>query len=111
MNNAPILRATGIGKSYAGARALSDVSFDLYAGEVHALVGENGAGKSTLIRIVTGATQADSGTLEVHGAVLRENSPISSRALGVAAIYQQPALLPDLTVTENMALSNERLKL
>ena len=100
--NAPILKATGIGKSYAGARALSDVSFDLHAGEVHALVGENGAGKSTLIKIITGATEADSGTLDINGAAVTENSPTRSRALGVAAIYQQPALLPDLTVTENL---------
>src|SRR5437667_7482327 len=110
MPDAPLLRATGIGKSYAGVHALQAVSFDLYAGEVHALVGENGAGKSTLIKVITGATQADAGTLEIHGAAVTGNSPTRSQALGVSAIYQQPALLPDLTVTENMTLSRERLK-
>jgi rhamnose transport system ATP-binding protein len=105
----PLLRASGILKSYAGVHALHAVSFDLYPGEVHALVGENGAGKSTLIKVITGATAADSGTLEIRGAVVKENSPTRSRALGVAAIYQQPALLPDLTVTENITLSLEQL--
>src|SRR5260370_22196879 len=109
MTDAPLLRASGISKSYAGVHALQTVSFDLHSGEVHALVGENGAGKSTLIKVITGATAADSGTLEIHGAVVQENSPTRSRALGVAAIYQQPALLPDLTVTENITLSLEQL--
>src|SRR5207247_2777999 len=105
MPDAPLLRAIGIGKSYAGVHALHGVSFDLHPGEVHALVGENGAGKSTLIKVITGAIAADSGTLEIHGAAVSENSPTRSRALGVAAIYQQPALLPDLTVAENITLS------
>src|SRR5258708_37114084 len=105
-----LLKATGIHKSYGAVRALDDVSFELRAGEVHALGGENGAGKSTLIKVITGATQADSGTLEIHGAPVKENSPTRSRALGVAAIYQQPALLPDLSVTENITLSLEQLK-
>src|SRR5262249_58424870 len=109
MTDAPLLRASGISKSYAGVHALHSVSFDLHRGEVHALVGENGAGKSTLIKVITGATAADSGALEIQGAAVKENSPTRSRALGVAAIYQQPALLPGLTVTENITLSLEPL--
>jgi rhamnose transport system ATP-binding protein len=109
MTDAPLLRASGISKSYAGVHALHGVSFDLHPGEVHALVGENGAGKSTLIKVITGATAADSGALEIHGAAVNDNSPTRSRALGVAAIYQQPALLPDLTVSENITLSLEQL--
>src|SRR5438034_2758899 len=109
MPDAPLLRATGIVKSYAGVQALHAVSFDLLPGEVHALVGENGAGKSTLIKVITGATEADSGVVEIHGAEVKDNTPTRSRSLGVAAIYQQPALLPDLTVTENIALSLEQL--
>jgi len=110
MPDAPLLRASHISKSYAGVQALHAVSFDLHPGEVHALVGENGAGKSTLIKVITGATEADSGVLEIHGAAVKKNSPTLSRSLGVAAIYQQPALLPDLTVTENITLSLEQLR-
>jgi rhamnose transport system ATP-binding protein len=91
-------------------RALANVSFDLLAGEVHALVGENGAGKSTLIKIFTGAEQADAGTLEISGQVVRRMDPATSRSLGIAAIYQQPALFPDLTVAENIALTLEQKK-
>jgi rhamnose transport system ATP-binding protein len=102
-----LLRLTGVTKSFAGVHALKEVSFDLHAGEVHALVGENGAGKSTLIKIITGAHQADAGLLEVRGRALAEHDPIAARRLGIAAIYQQPALLPDLSVAENIALSLE----
>src|SRR5262245_57530799 len=103
----PLLDARAITKSYAGVRALSGVSFDLYAGEVHALVGENGAGKSTLIKVMTGAVPADSGTLSVAGQPVATMNPAASRALGIAAIYQQPALFPHLTVAENMAFALE----
>jgi rhamnose transport system ATP-binding protein len=96
-----------ISKSFAAVRALKGVSFELEAGEVHALVGENGAGKSTLIKIVTGAHAPDEGTIEVQGQPLTENDPVRARALGIAAIYQQPALFPDLTVAENIALGLE----
>ncbi|MEO5739255.1 MAG: sugar ABC transporter ATP-binding protein [Vicinamibacterales bacterium] len=107
MNGPPLLSASRISKSYAGVRALSGVSFDLDEGEVHALVGENGAGKSTLIKVMTGAVAADSGTLSVAGHPVAAMSPATSRALGVAAIYQQPALFPHLTVAENIAFALE----
>jgi rhamnose transport system ATP-binding protein len=103
-----LLKLSGISKSFAGVHALKGVSFELRTGEVHALVGENGAGKSTLIKIITGAHQPDEGTLEVSGSAVEENSPLLSRSLGIAAIYQQPALFPDLTVAENIALGLER---
>ena len=103
-----VLRLTEITKSFGGVRALKGVSFDVKAGEVHALVGENGAGKSTLIKIVTGAYVPDAGTVEVHGRILSSNDPQISRALGIACIYQQPALLPELTVSENISLRLER---
>lgn len=101
------LSAARITKSFAGVSALKGVSFDLRAGEVHALVGENGAGKSTLIRIMTGAEVADAGTLAVAGHVVPHMDPHVSRRLGIAAIYQQPALFPHLTVAENIALTLE----
>lgn len=107
MSPTPLLAASAITKSYAGVRALSGVSFDVCAGEVHALVGENGAGKSTLIKVMTGAVAADSGSLTVAGRPVTMVSPATSRALGIAAIYQHPALFPHLTVAENIAFALE----
>jgi len=103
-----LLSAGSVTKSYEGVRALQGVSFDLHAGEVHALVGENGAGKSTLIKVITGAVAPDAGTLMVAGQPVPRMTPAISRALGIAAIYQQPALFPHLTVAENIALALER---
>jgi rhamnose transport system ATP-binding protein len=104
----PLLTLTDISKSFAGVHALKGVSFELRSGEVHALVGENGAGKSTLIKIISGAHQPDSGSLHVAGEKITQNDPVLSRRLGIAVIYQRPALLPDLTVAENIALGLER---
>jgi rhamnose transport system ATP-binding protein len=104
-----LLRAVEITKSFSGVRALRGVSFDLARGEVHALVGENGAGKSTLIKIVTGALAPDSGSLLVSGRAVDRMDPALARALGIAAIYQQPALFPHLTVAENIAIALEPL--
>jgi rhamnose transport system ATP-binding protein len=101
------LRATGITKAYAGVQALAEASLELRAGEVHALVGENGAGKSTLVKIFTGAVQPDAGEIVVGGQTVTHHSPRASKALGIAAIYQQPALFPDLTVAENIAIGFE----
>jgi rhamnose transport system ATP-binding protein len=105
-----LLKATDITKSYSGVQALKGVSFELCPGEVHALVGENGAGKSTLIKIISGATTADSGTLEISGHSIGENNPMLAKSLGVAVIYQQPALFPHLTVAENLVIGLEPFK-
>jgi rhamnose transport system ATP-binding protein len=102
-----LLSAVAIAKSFAGVQALKGVSLELRPGEVHAIVGENGAGKSTLIKIITGAVKPDSGTLTVEGRVVQHHSPALAKSLGIAAVYQQPALFPDLTVAENIALSLE----
>ena len=104
----PLLELRRLTKSFGGARALRGVDFDLKAGEVHALLGENGAGKSTLIKIVTGAHQPDGGTITVGGEVAEELTPAAAQALGIACVYQQPALFPDLSVAENIALRLER---
>lgn len=101
---APLLELRQIAKSFGGARALKGVDFDLQPGEVHALLGENGAGKSTLIKIITGAHQPDRGSITVAGESIPELTPASARALGIACVYQQPALFPDLTVAENIGL-------
>jgi rhamnose transport system ATP-binding protein len=103
----PILELTHIVKSYGGVRALRGVSFNLRAGEVHAIVGENGAGKSTLIKTLAGAIVPDSGTITIEGKVIQENSPALARSLGVAVVYQQPSLFADLTVAENIGLRIE----
>ncbi len=103
-----VLEAISISKSFAGVKALRAVSFELRAGEVHALIGENGAGKSTLIKVITGAVTPDAGTIQVCGKRVAQMDPRTSKALGIAAIYQQPSLFPDLTVAENIALALER---
>ncbi len=102
-----MLVASRLTKSYAGVRALTDASLDVRAGEIHALVGENGAGKSTLVRIVTGATAPDSGTVAIDGHAVERFAPVEARRLGVVAIHQHPALFPDLSVAENLALGAE----
>ncbi len=102
-----LLQLTDITKSFGAVRALKGVSFALKSGEVHALLGENGAGKSTLIKIVTGAHQPDGGTIAVAGEVVPQLTPALAHRLGIACIYQQPALFPDLTVAENIGLRLE----
>jgi rhamnose transport system ATP-binding protein len=99
------LDVIGVAKSFGGVRALDEVSFELREGEIHALVGENGAGKSTLIKIITGALDPDAGEIRLRGTTIKANSPGRARALGIAAIYQQPSLFPHLTVAENIDLA------
>jgi rhamnose transport system ATP-binding protein len=106
--SAPLLTLRRVAKSFGGVRALRGVDFDLAAGEVHALLGENGAGKSTLIKVATGAHAPDAGEINVAGRTLARLTPTLARELGIACIYQQPALFPDLTVAENVGLRLER---
>ena len=102
-----LLQLSAVTKSFGAVRALKGVSFDLQSGEVHALLGENGAGKSTLIKVITGAHQPDDGKIEINGQPVAHLSPASAHKLGIACIYQQPALFPDLTVAENIGLRLE----
>ncbi len=99
-----------IGKSFPGVRALAGVTFDLQAGEVHALVGENGAGKSTLMKILAGAQPADSGSISIDGAPAVIDSPRKAESLGIGMIYQEFNLLPALTAVENIVLGNEPMR-
>jgi ribose transport system ATP-binding protein len=98
------LRMKGISKSYPGVKALDGVSFDVRAGEVHALIGENGAGKSTLMNILAGAQIADSGTVEIEGRAVRHPTPETMLEHGIAVIYQELMLAPHLSVAENIFL-------
>ena len=107
MRDAPLLRMSGIRKTFPGVVALDDVSFDLRLGEVHVLVGENGAGKSTLMKILSGACRRDAGDIEIGGCPAANGSPRDAQALGVATIYQELSLVPQLTVAENILLGHE----
>ncbi len=104
----PLLQLIGIQKAFGAVQALKGVSLDLVGGEVHALLGENGAGKSTLIRIITGAHVPDAGQILIHGSLQQSLNTVSAHALGIACIYQQPALFPDLSVMENLSLRLRR---
>ncbi|MBP0578398.1 sugar ABC transporter ATP-binding protein [Labrys sp. LIt4] len=95
-----------ISKSFSGVKVLRDVNFDVRPGEVHALLGENGAGKSTLIKVIAGVHQPDTGTLTVGGESVRFTSPRHARRHGIATVYQELLLFPELTVAENIFLGN-----
>ncbi len=103
----PVLRMSGIRKDYGATRALDDVSLELAAGEVHALLGENGAGKSTLVKILSGAVRHDSGRMEIDGAPYCPADPLDGRRRGISMIYQELNLAPHLTVEENICLGRE----
>jgi ribose transport system ATP-binding protein len=105
--DAPLLLMRGIAKSFPGVRALDGVSFDVRAGEVHALVGENGAGKSTLMKILAGAQPADAGEIDVDGKAVVIDGPRTAERLGIGMIYQEFNLVPDLGVIENIVLGVE----
>ena len=102
-----LLSAHHINKSFSGVQVLKDVQFSLRAGEVHALLGENGAGKSTLLKALFGIYIPDSGTLSIGGIPVTLNSPKDAQAHGVAMIHQELALIPELSVAQNVLLGNE----
>ena len=90
--------------------ALRDVSLDIYAGEAHALVGENGAGKSTVVKVLAGVHAPDAGTVSLDGAPVNFAGPAEARAAGIAVIYQEPTLFPDLSVAENIYVGRQPLR-
>src|SRR5260370_1020792 len=93
----PVLEIRHIYQRFETTQALDDVSLDIYPGEIHALLGENGAGKSTLIKILTGVQQPDQGEILLDSKPIRVHSSVEAQAFGLAAIYQEPMLFPDLT--------------
>jgi len=105
-----LLALEGISKSFGAVAALRDVRLSLYSGEAHALVGENGAGKSTLVKILAGVYPADAGTITLDGEPLVLSGPAGARAAGIAVIYQEPTLFPDLSVAENIFIGRQPLR-
>lgn len=110
MAGEPLLACRGIAKAFGGVQALRGVDFDVHAGRVHALVGENGAGKSTLIRILTGAERRDAGRVLLEGSPIEPHTPVQAQRLGIATVYQEVNLVPDLSVAENIMLGREPRK-
>ena len=106
LDRAPILEICRIAKRFDATQALEDVSLALHAGEIHALLGENGAGKSTLIKIMTGVHQPDRGEILLNGQAVSIRSAAEAQRMGIAAIYQEPLLFPDLNVAENIFISH-----
>jgi ribose transport system ATP-binding protein len=102
-----VLRMRGIEKRFGGLQALGGVDLSLRRGEVHALIGENGAGKSTLMKVLSGAYVPDAGSMELAGSPYTPRGPLAARAQGVAMIYQELALLPELTIEQNVMLGRE----
>ncbi|MCX7707976.1 MAG: ATP-binding cassette domain-containing protein, partial [Anaerolineae bacterium] len=105
-SKAPIVEMKHISKRFDATQALDDVSLTLYPGEVHAVIGENGAGKSTLIKILTGIHRPDTGEILLDGKPVHIRNSQEAQALGIAAIYQEPMVFPDLNVAENIFISH-----
>ncbi|MFC4301823.1 sugar ABC transporter ATP-binding protein [Cohnella boryungensis] len=107
----PILKMTGITKQFPGVKALSNVNFRLFPGEVHALMGENGAGKSTLIKVLTGVYSIDEGAVEMEDKRVSITGPLEARRVGISTVYQEVNLCPNLSVAENISIGREPRKL
>ena len=106
MTSPVVLELRSVSKSFAATQALKDMSLSILPGEIHAIVGENGAGKSTLIKIMTGVHQPDSGDILIEGQPVTLRTTEAAQAAGIAAIYQEPMVFPDLNVAENIFISN-----
>lgn len=104
----PVLEVRSISKSFGPVRALSDVSFDLYTGEVLGLLGDNGAGKTTLVKCLAGILKPDGGTIFIHGQEVQIHDPEDARRIGIETVHQNLALVPALDVATNMFLNRER---
>jgi len=105
-----LLEATGISKTYGAVVALKSASLAVRPGEVHALLGANGAGKSTLVKILTGAVHADDGRIVVHGRERTSHSPAEARRNGLVSVYQEPSVIPDLDIRDNLRLTRTPLE-
>lgn len=102
-----LMRVTGLGKSYGGLKAVDDISFEVYRGEILALVGDNGAGKSTLVKALAGAQVPDSGSIEIDGQTVHLRSPRDADEVGIGCLHQSLGLVDTLNVPENVFLGRE----
>jgi simple sugar transport system ATP-binding protein len=109
MSAAPIVRLEGVTKRYAGIAVLENADFDLYPGEIHALVGENGAGKSTLCKVIAGVIMPSEGRLFIDQQEVHLTAPKDATPYGISMVYQESSLVPQLTAAQNMVLGRERL--
>ena len=107
MTQQPVLTARGLTKRYGRVTALNNCDFDLYPGEILAVIGDNGAGKSTLIKAISGAVIPDEGAIELDGKQVLFRSPIEAREAGIETVYQNLALSPALSIADNMFLGRE----
>ena len=107
MNDVPLIQLNNLSKSYVGVHALRNLSFEIAAGEVHAVCGENGAGKSTLIRLLTGVISPDEGQIHVRGRQLRTGSVQNSEDAGIAVMHQESSIFPDLNAVDNIFVGRE----
>jgi len=105
-SRAPLLHIDGVTKTFPGVKALDDVSLEVRAGEVHALLGENGAGKSTLMKVLAGNHKADRGQIHLEGEPIRVSGPHEAKHLGIVLIHQELSLAPEMTVAENIFLGS-----
>jgi simple sugar transport system ATP-binding protein len=108
MNSTPILELRKATKRYAGIPAIEDVDFTLLTGEIHSIIGENGAGKSTLTKVMAGVVQLSSGQMLVDGEVVSPQTPNDALQMGVAMVFQESALVPTMTVAQNLFLGQEK---
>src|SRR5882757_8856181 len=102
----PLFRMEGISKRYGGVRALENAELTVEAGKVHAILGENGAGKSTLIKIMSGVVAADEGRMLLDGQPVNFADPAAANAAGIVCIFQELSLIPELSVADNIVVSN-----
>ena len=103
----PVLTARGLSKRFGRVTAMDRCDFDLYPGEIQAVIGDNGAGKSTMIKAISGALQPDSGEIRLEGKPVRFASPIEAREAGIETVYQTLALSPALSIADNMFMGRE----
>ena len=109
MSVSPVIRLESVTKRYSGIAVLENANFELYAGEIHALVGENGAGKSTLCKVIAGVIKPSEGQLFIDEQAVHLTAPKDATPYGISMVYQETSLVPQLTAAQNMVLGRERI--
>jgi len=107
LSDIPILEMKKISRAFPGVRALSEVNFRMFPGEVHAVMGQNGAGKSTLVKVLTGVHRPDTGEILLGGKAIHPDSPLAAQKLGISTVYQEVNLCPNLSVAENIFIGKQ----